>query len=247
MVGSSNRSNERVITVEFEDIVSPGLAWMARARRLRQFCRVVTLLMAGAAVLLLAYHVNTGSSWSFRSWWNDLASLWCTPFLFVIAFALRAFVPAPSALLFVIGGLLFGTLGGLVWGVFGAIASALVLYALPRLIDADPAGMRLRRRIDLSERMLRQHDTVGLALASALPIAPLAPMQIAAGRLGMPLTSFVGATVMGIVPRAALYALLGSAFAVGDPASVAITGCVLGGIAMLAQRYQSAVEQLFNR
>ena len=134
------------------------------------------------------------------------------PVLFVFLVAGRTFLWLPSQVVLIAAGLCFGTgLGALVGGA-GLMLSGLFLFALARYTGRESIerhiGKRGRALLDFTSR---RQGAVALALASGYPLAPLSPLQAAAGLTAMPLASFVVAAFVGGTIRASTYAFFGNA------------------------------------
>lgn len=146
---------------------------------------------------------------------------WLAPLAFVGAAAFRPFLAAPSWVVMAAGGLLFGVAGGIGYGVIGFTLGAWLTFAIARGLGRDAVAAHLDGRLGRADAWLSERGASWLALYTALPVVPLTPGHAAAGLSGLRLGAFTGAVVIGLVPRTAMLAYFGDAFARGDWTGIA--------------------------
>jgi uncharacterized membrane protein YdjX (TVP38/TMEM64 family) len=134
------------------------------------------------------------------------------PILFVGLVAFRAALALPSQVVLIAAGLCFGTGIGTLVGGTGLLISGLGLFCLARYAGRDVVeerlGQRFARLLDLAGR---RAGALALALGSSYPIAPLSPIQAAAGLTPMSVPLFLVAAFAGALVRAAAFAFFGNA------------------------------------
>ncbi|MBW2498493.1 MAG: TVP38/TMEM64 family protein [Deltaproteobacteria bacterium] len=134
------------------------------------------------------------------------------PILFVGLVAFRAALALPSQVVLIAAGLCFGTGIGTLVGGTGLLISGLGLFCLARYAGRDVVeerlGQRFARLLDLAGR---RAGALALALGSSYPIAPLSPIQAAAGLTPMSVMLFLVAAFAGALARAAAFAFFGNA------------------------------------
>jgi signal transduction histidine kinase/uncharacterized membrane protein YdjX (TVP38/TMEM64 family) len=129
--------------------------------------------------------------------------------LFVVVVALSL----PGALIMTLaGGLLFGVFLGTAAAVAGASTGALLMF----LVARSTLGAVLRRRIRSNgvvarmETEVRRHAFVYLLSLRLMPVVPFALVNLVAGFVKMPLSTYLAATLLGIAPSTLIYASVGA-------------------------------------
>lgn len=156
---------------------------------------------------------------SVRSFAEGLGAL--GPLLFVGIVAGRAILALPSQVVLIAAGLCFGTLVGTLVGGTGLMLSGLAIFVGTRYAGQDQVekhlGPRMGQILAISGR---RFGAAALAIGSAYPIAPLSPIQAAAGLTPMPTGVFVVAALLGSLVRAAIFAYFGNSIAEASLTSI---------------------------
>jgi uncharacterized membrane protein YdjX (TVP38/TMEM64 family) len=181
---------------------------------LRRLAPLVAIAVAAAAFLILGgeRYVSFAALAAHRAWLASLVARWgaLAVLVYIAGYAALTALSVPgAAILTITGGFLFGTwLGG-----FGAVvgatlgASAIFLAARAGLAGlAARAGPRARR----IEAGFRADAFNYLLVLRLVPVFPFWLVNLVAGLAGMRLLPYVGATFLGIIPGALVYAGLGS-------------------------------------
>jgi uncharacterized membrane protein YdjX (TVP38/TMEM64 family) len=154
------------------------------------------------------------------------------PILFVALVAGRAFLALPSQVVLIVAGLCFGTFVGALVGGCGLMISGLALFLMARYAGRaeieQRLGPRFGRLLDLAGR---RAGALALVLGCAYPIAPLSPIQAAAGLTPMTIPLFVVGAFTGSFVRAATFAYFGDAI-VGSSLT-ALLGATLAFLTIL--------------
>jgi phospholipase D1/2 len=123
---------------------------------------------------------------------------------------------------------LWGVWLGSALSLFGALASALVLYA----VGGRLGRARVRRlagwRVNRVNRALARHGVMAMLLLRLMPMASFSVVNLVAGAAAVRLGHFLAGTVLGMAPG--LFALS----VVGDRAAAVLRHPTLGNVAMLA-------------
>lgn len=119
--------------------------------------------------------------------------------LFVATYSLATVLSLPhAALMTIAGGLLFGTLVGFILAVLGAtLGASLLLLIVRQAFDATTLHDRIPDRV--RTRLARDGFLYLLALRFT-PVLPFWVVNLAAAAVGMRLSVFVPATLIGIAP-----------------------------------------------
>jgi len=151
-------------------------------------------------------------------------------FLFMMTFRFAVLIPSP--ILLAAAGVCFGVVAGTVYGGLGLLSSALLKFALAKLLGREALIARLpeptRRRLGVANSGLG----VGiLGLASGYPVGPAGVIHVGAILSGMRLVPFTLAVGVGSIVRAGTFSYFGNALTAGDGLALA-TG-VLVALAVL--------------
>jgi uncharacterized membrane protein YdjX (TVP38/TMEM64 family) len=133
------------------------------------------------------------------------------PAAYVVIYALAIACSLPGGVvLTVTGGFLFGTLLGgscaLVGASLGAIATFLAARTALRDLLAARAGPALRRM----EEGFRRDAFNYLLVLRLVPLFPFFLVNLVPALLGVPLRTYIGATVIGIIPGTFVFASVGN-------------------------------------
>jgi uncharacterized membrane protein YdjX (TVP38/TMEM64 family) len=201
---------------------------------------VIASIVIGALLLVGTLARNAlGMEWSAESIRATIADagVWA-PILFIALVALRVVVLIPSQILLAGAGLLFGTALGTLYGALGLTVSALMNFALVRLVGAGAIRDQIPERFHGALALARSKAGAGaVALATGYPIGPVTGVQLAAALTGMSFVTYLVAVSVGATARAATYSYLGSTLLEGSR--------VYAGLAVLA--LVAVVPWLFPR
>jgi len=152
-------------------------------------------------------------------------------------FVLAGLVVFPVTVLIAATAVAFGAWPGVAFAAAGALASALVTYAIGRLTGPERLRRWLGPRLNgLGERVARQ-GVVAVVAVRLVPVAPFTVVNLIAGALRIRLVDYLAGTFLGLVPGLLLMTALGDRLTavVADPSPGAVlllVGVVLGWIAV---------------
>ena len=134
-----------------------------------------------------------------------------SPLAYTLAYAAAAALSLPGAVVITLaGGLLFGTLLGGACAVVGASAGATLLFLAAR---HALGGWLAGRAGPLMDRIRPGLERDGFSYLLALRLLPLFPfwlVNLAPALVRMPLRTFLGATLLGILPGTFVFAAVGA-------------------------------------
>jgi uncharacterized membrane protein YdjX (TVP38/TMEM64 family) len=189
----------------------------------------VVLLVVGAGFLRNALDVE----WSADSI-RDLVDgfgVWA-PLVFVILIAFRVLILVPSQLMLPAAGLLFGAKFGAIYGAIGMTLSALMSFALVRVLGADGIRRQFHHRFDTAFTVARSKVGAGaLGFATAYPVGPMSAFQFGAAMSGMSFFHYFVAVALGSVVRSATLAYFGSTLL--DEGRLYTGAAVLGAVLLI--------------
>lgn len=123
----------------------------------------------------------------------------------IVAFSLPAALPATLA-----GGFLFGTLVGGTLTVVSATLGATVIFIAAKSALGDLLRARAGSAIGRMEEGFRENAFSYLLVLRLVPVFPFFLVNLAPAFLGVGLTTYVVATLIGIVPGTFVFASLGN-------------------------------------
>jgi uncharacterized membrane protein YdjX (TVP38/TMEM64 family) len=163
------------------------------------------------------------------------------PLVFIALVAFRVLILVPSQIMLPAAGLLFGATLGAVYGAIGMTLSALMSFALVRVLGAEGIRRRFHHRFDAAFAVARSKIATGaLALATAYPVGPMSAFQFGAAMSGMSFLHYFVAVATGSVVRSATLAYFGSTLV--DEGRLHVGAAVLGAallIPLLVPRWRA--------
>lgn len=192
-----------------------------------------------AALRLLALAVGLAAVWLvlYLSGWNGPEELqsavraagWAGAAVFVVGYAVLVLLPTPASVLTILGGALFGLWWGVVLAWAGALLGAIGGFLIGRRLGRPAVDRLLAGRLAHVDAVLSDHGFVAVVAVRLVPVFPYAPLNYAAGLLGVRVRDYVAGTAVGIVPVVIAYVAVGASGA--DPRQIAIG---VGGLVVLA-------------
>jgi phosphatidylserine/phosphatidylglycerophosphate/cardiolipin synthase-like enzyme/uncharacterized membrane protein YdjX (TVP38/TMEM64 family) len=204
-------------------------------------------LLATIGILLtLALFLGLVAAWSLtplREWASpDLWSGWLQALngtwaviAIIVLFVLAGLVMFPVMVLIAATAAVFGAWPGMLYAGAGALASAMVTYAIGRWFG--PRGLRqfFGPRLNLITRSFEHKGIPTVTLVRLVPVAPFSIVNLAAGAIAIPALDYLLGTALGLAPGLAIMSLL------GDQAINLIRHPTLSGLAGLVGLLAGAV------
>jgi uncharacterized membrane protein YdjX (TVP38/TMEM64 family) len=188
-----------------------------RSLRRRTFFRLLPLLIllsAGALFVALGGgdYLSFASLAAHHAWLAELVArrAVAAAAAFILSYAGLVALSVPGAALMTIaGGFLFGTCLGATYAAVAATLGATAIFLAARV---GLAGLltRARPRWRRIESGFRANAFSYLLVLRLVPVVPFWLVNLVAGATGMRLSTYLAATLLGIVPASFVYASLGS-------------------------------------
>ncbi len=140
---------------------------------------------------------------------HDYGVLAVVVFLGIYTAATALAIPG-SLVLTIAGGFLFGTWWGTVWVVIGATAGASLLFLAARTALGQTLRARAGPMLAKIEAGFGANAFSYLLSLRLLPIFPFFVVNIVPAFVGVPLRTFVLATILGIIPGSFVFASVGA-------------------------------------
>jgi uncharacterized membrane protein YdjX (TVP38/TMEM64 family) len=130
-------------------------------------------------------------------------------FVVVYAAAIALSVPG-GAVLTMTGGFLFGVVIGSALSVTGATIGATVVFLIAKTALGDPLRARAGPWLARMEAGFRENALSYLLFLRLIPVFPFWLVNLVPAFLGVPLATFVVATLIGIIPGSVVYTSVGN-------------------------------------
>jgi uncharacterized membrane protein YdjX (TVP38/TMEM64 family) len=126
-----------------------------------------------------------------------------------LTFVALGLVMFPVMVLIAVTAAVFGAWPGMLYAAAGALASALVTYAIGRWLG--PHGLRqfFGPRLNLITRSFAQSGVATVTLVRLVPVAPFSIVNLAAGAIRIPALDYLLGTALGLMPGLAVMSVLG--------------------------------------
>ncbi|WP_245259126.1 TVP38/TMEM64 family protein [Salinarimonas rosea] len=184
---------------------------------LRRFGPLVALaaVIAGAFALGLDEYVSfealRANSERLQAFVADGFVLAALAYVAVYAVVVAASLPG-GAVLTMTGGFLFGVLAGTAFAVVGATIGATGVFLIARTALGDALREKAGGAIARMAEGFRKDAFNYLLFLRLVPVFPFFVVNLAPAFLGVPLRTYVVATLIGIVPGAFVFASVGAGF-----------------------------------
>ncbi len=129
--------------------------------------------------------------------------------IYVIVISIRPILFIPSPAVFVIGGVIFGTLKGSIFNIVGILANASLGYYLAGSFKGVFHRFVGEKYLKRFENIDRNEEVKALFTMRVTPGFPFDPISYASGLVGIPFRNFIVGTAMGSIPKVILYTFLG--------------------------------------
>lgn len=186
-----------------------------RTQTLRRFLPLLAIAAGIAAVFVLdldrflsftALAENRQRLAAFVAANSGLAAL-----VYVTVYAAAVALSIPGALILTLtGGFLFGLVAGTVLTVMGASIGAIVIFLVARTALGDTLRAKVGPFVRKLEAGFRENALSYLLVLRLVPLFPFWLVNLVPAFLGVPLSTYALATVLGIIPGTFVYVSVGN-------------------------------------
>ncbi len=164
------------------------------------------------------------------------------PLLFIAGYALATVLFLPGSVLTLAGGLLFGPLWGTLFNLTGATLGATLSFLIARYLAADWAERRAAGMLRRLKQGVEEEGWRFVAFVRLVPLFPFNLLNYALGLTRIPLSGYVAATALCMLPGALAYSWLGylggeAAAGAEDLARKLLTGLALFALVLFLPRW----------
>lgn len=171
----------------------------------------IRLLAIGVFLLLtfvLAYSLNYPSLAVIK---GDIRRIgFFAPLVFIFVYTAATLFFVPKNLLSIVAGAVFGLVSGIVFVLIGATLGSVIAFLGARQMGRSAVERLSGRKIARLDNQLVKKPFSGILIARLIPIVPFTLLNYAAGLSGVGFISYVGATVLGMLPGTWSYVALGA-------------------------------------
>ena len=133
------------------------------------------------------------------------------PLAFMLIYAAAVALSIPGgAILTMAGGFLFGVVAGTCYVVIAATIGATIVFLIARTALGDSLRRRAGPGVRRMEAGFRENGLNYLLFLRLIPVFPFWLVNLVPAFLGVPLTTYVTATLLGIIPGSLVYASVGN-------------------------------------
>ena len=127
----------------------------------------------------------------------------------ILVFVALGLVMFPVMVLIAVTAAVFGVWPGMLYAAAGALASAMVTYAIGRWLG--PHGLRqfFGPRLNLITRSFAHKGIPTVTLVRLVPVAPFSIVNLTAGAISIPALDYILGTALGLLPGIAIMSVLG--------------------------------------
>jgi phospholipase D1/2 len=198
--------------LEAAGFISLFIADRLRPRRLRTFAKVAGMLLAVLSLTLFWLLTPISELTDVNNIESALSAASrspCSAFIVVCSFVAGGLIAFPVNLLIAATAAAFGPMLGLIYSTAGAMASALVTYALGSWLGRESLLGLLGPRLNRIRRGIAKRGILAIAAVRVVPIAPFTLVNVVAGASEIRLVDFLVGTALGLAPGLVLMSALG--------------------------------------
>jgi uncharacterized membrane protein YdjX (TVP38/TMEM64 family) len=190
--------------VRFEELCARILPALprepVRRRRLLSFLGLALFLLGIAALWNLTPLADDLRPSVLAAWAAPLRAAPYGPWAALLAIAVAGALFVPITALIVASALLYGAWLGAALSLGGALASAVLGWAIGRLLWRDAVHRLMSARLRRLSLRIARRGVLAVAAVRIVPIAPFAAINLAAGASHVGVADFVLGTALGMAP-----------------------------------------------
>ena len=144
-----------------------------------------------------------------RHWFSTIADVPGASLIVLAVFVLGGLVAFPVLLLIAATAAAFGPWLGFAYAALGALASAIVTYAIGAAIGRDALETVLGPRLDRVRRSIVERGLFAVAAVRLVPVAPFTLVNLVAGASNVRFADYMLGTMIGMAPGMMMMCALG--------------------------------------
>jgi phospholipase D1/2 len=175
---------------------------VSKQKKSRWILFAVAVIVSAAAVLMWRY--TPLAEWAdperVAAWMQQLRSSAWAPLIVVAVFVIGGLIVFPLTLLITATAIVFDPVMAIAISLAGALANALTLYTLGRVVMRDTVMHAFSSAVEKLRSVLSRSGILAVATIRMVPIAPFTLVNLAAGAIEVRLRDYTIGTMLGILP-----------------------------------------------
>ncbi|BCD90311.1 TVP38/TMEM64 family protein [Francisella halioticida] len=136
---------------------------------------------------------------------------WLSSLVFIIIYIIVVAFSIPGAtIMTLLGGFLFGLFPGFIWVILGATIGACLLFLAVKTAFGETLKAKAKGNIEKLRKGFKDNAFSYLLTLRLIPLFPFFAINIACGAIGISLSTFFWATLLGIIPGSLIYTWVGT-------------------------------------
>ncbi|AJC48633.1 TVP38/TMEM64 family protein [Allofrancisella guangzhouensis] len=136
---------------------------------------------------------------------------WLSSLIFIVTYIIIVAFSVPGAtVMTLLGGFLFGLFPGVVWVILGATIGSCLIFLAVKTAFGESLKTKASGSIEKLRNGFEDNAFNYLLTLRLIPIFPFFAINIACGALGIRLSTFFWATLIGIIPGSLIYTWVGT-------------------------------------
>lgn len=214
--------------------------------KLKHYALRLTITVSAAILILVLsrfyLHLNPEDV---KGWMESIGFL--GPVVLLLVFAVRPYLLIPLPVVAIAAGFLFGHWLGALLIFLGAVLGAAVSFFTKRRKAGDlDLGDKNMEELDKIKEELEEHGFKFLLMLRLIPVLHYDLLTSLSARMEVGWRQYLGATLLGTIPRAVLLGFFGSSILSFEPVKMIILGAVALVIAVLGYVLKRKVEDEFD-
>ncbi|HMJ45534.1 MAG TPA: VTT domain-containing protein [Pseudolabrys sp.] len=211
---------------------------------------ILKAIVAGLLVLGLALIWRTvplAKPEAVRDAFAAIAENRAAPLIVLAAFIIGGLVAFPVLVLIAATAATFGPWLGFGYAAAGALASALVTYAIGAAIGKRPLRNFLGPKLNRIRQRVARRGVLTVAAVRMVPVAPFTVVNLVAGASGIPVLDYTAGTLLGMLPGLIAISAVGHQFARILTAPTGTDFALLGAAIAVWIAFTFGVQALVSR
>lgn len=201
---------------------------------------IILLILAG--IIVYFFHFK----WSLTP--NEIRSFilsfgWISPFIFWMIYALGPFVFFPASLLSIAAGLSYGAWPGILYIWIGVSGAAITGYGIGRFLGKYIVKWHSMSWSDLAHTKIKENGFLYVLILRLIPLMGFDLLCYISGFAKVRFSHYMVATMLGVLPGATAYGMLGSSIASGNRSLIFIVLIMFVTMFGVSYKYRSRVKE----
>ncbi|MFC7322479.1 TVP38/TMEM64 family protein [Halobacillus campisalis] len=168
---------------------------------------------------------------------------WMSPFIFILAYMIGPFIMFPSSVLSMSAGLAYGMWPGILYIWIGAGGAATTGYIIGRFFGKSILRLYHYQWSQKAEEKINERGFLFVLFLRLVPIIGFSLLSYLSGMMKLRFSSYLMATMIGILPGVFTYGTVGASIIAGDPIIVGIAIIMVVLLMMISYLNRNRVKK----